>query len=197
MRIDPRQPVSDLEKALQERFDKTGTERFTSTAVEAASSDYVKDLVLPEEDRGMMPLTKEELVLSENPLRVEWEREVRKFLKRLSTRTSHRITAVMVYEWATGIKVKDLLEADKQARKDLIDAGGQQYTRKTNAGNLNMHLRHINWVLREYFGQPRKTKIAGRDVGRAYKVRHEFRVELKKPANITLWPDWDAGTLRP
>jgi len=193
--IDPRTPVSALEQDLQSRFDPTHLQRFSSNAKKVTESEYVQELVLPEEERGIMPYTKSDFIISENPLRVEWEKEVRKFLRNLSTHTSHRITAVMVYEWATGIKVTDLLEADKAG--ELITEEAPGIRTQTNAGRLNVHLRHINWVLKEYFGKSYKTKIMGREVGRAYTVRQEFRVKLKKPANMTLWPDWAEGTLNP
>jgi len=187
--------VSALEQDLQSRFDPTHLQRFSSNAKKVTESEYVQELVLPEEERGIMPYTKSDFIISENPLRVEWEKEVRKFLRNLSTHTSHRITAVMVYEWATGIKVTDLLEADKAG--ELITEEAPGIRTQTNAGRLNVHLRHINWVLKEYFGKSYKTKIMGREVGRAYTVRQEFRVKLKKPANMTLWPDWAEGTLNP
>jgi len=193
--IDPRNPVSELEKELQAQFDPAKLQRFTSTAQAAAKSDYVKELVVPEEERGLMPYTKEDFVISENPLRVEWEKEVRKFLQKLTTHTSHRVTAAMIYEWATNIKIADLIEADTAG--EIITEEAEGIRTQTNAGRLNVHLRHINWVLREYFGKPYKTKIMGREVGRAYTVRQEFRVKLKKPANMTLWPEWSEGTLNP
>lgn len=196
-RLDPREPVSDLERDLQARFNPANMERFSSTAGKAASGEYVENLVLDDDKRGMMPYTKTDLIINENPLRVAWEKEVRKFLKRLGSHTSHRITAPMIYEWATGIKIVDLEEADRQAKLAHSQGSGEQYNQKTNMGNLNVHLRHINWVLREYFGKPYKTKIMGREVGRAYAVRQEFRVKLKKPANLTLWPEWQNGTLNP
>lgn len=181
--------MSPLERELQARFDKTQGQRFSSTARLAAESEYAKELTLPVEERGPIPYTKEELIISENPLRVEWEREVRKFLKLLSSKTSHRITAPMIYEWATGIQIKDLEEADK--------AAGVYTGRQSEMGKLNVHLRHINWILKEYFGKSYKTKILGRDVGKAYTVRHEFKVARKKPACMTLWPEWHDGTLVP
>lgn len=195
MAKDPRNPVSNLERQLQERFDPANLRRFTSTAREAAESTYVAELTVPEDSRGIMPYTKSEFVISENPLRVEWEREVRKFLIKLPNYTSHRVTAPMIYEWATNIKIKDLEEAD--TRNEIITDEAPGLRSKTNMGRLNVHLRHINWVLREYFGKPYKTKIMGREVGRAYVVRQHFRVKLKKPANLTLWPEWSEGTLNP
>ena len=195
MKIDPREPVSELERELQAQFDPAARQRFTSTARTAARSEYVEKLVLPEEERGLMPYTKEDFVISENPLRVEWEKEVRKFLSKLTTHTSHRITAAMIYEWATGISIEKMLAADKIG--ELLTEEAESVRAQTNAGRLNVHLRHINWILREYFGKPYKTKIMGREVGRAYTVRREFRVRLKKPANMTLWPEWAEGTLEP
>lgn len=195
MATDPRTPVSDLERELQAQFDPAKSQRFTSTAREAAKSEYVGELVLPEGSRGLLPYTKSEFIIAENPLRVEWEKEVRKFLQKLTTHTSHRVTAPMIYEWATGIKIVDLLAADEEGEVLTEEAAGLRS--KTNAGRLNVHLRHINWVLREYFGKPYKTKIMGREVGKAYTVRQEFRVKLKKPANMTLWPEWSEGTLNP
>lgn len=195
MSIDPRDQVSELEKRLQAQFDPTKAQRFSSTAKKEAASSYIEQLVLPEGERGPVPYTKEDFVVNDNPLRVAWEKEVRKFLSRLPQRTSHRVTAPMIYEWATGIKIKDLEEADK--RNELLTEEAPGMRAQTNMGRLNVHLRHINWVLKTYFGKPYKTKIMGREVGRAYTVRQDFRVKLKKPANISLWADWKEGTLNP
>ena len=190
--------MSDIEKELQARFDKNNMTRFSSTAGKVAESEYGEELMLDDQERGPLPFTKEELMISENPLRVQWEREIRKFLKLLSSKTSHRITAPMIYEWATGIKIKDLEEADRKA----AEAGIQQSSDgkngpRTEMGKLNVHLRHINFILKEYFGKSYKTKIMGRDVGKAYTVRHEFKVARKKPVCMTLWPEWYDGTLVP
>ena len=190
--------MSDIERELQARFDKANALRFSSTAGKAAESEYGAELMLPEGDRGPIPFTKEELMITENPLRVQWEREVRKFLKLLTNHTSHRITAPMIYEWATGIKIKDLEATDKEAaEKGVQQSSDGEDGPRTEMGKLNVHLRHINWVLREYFGKPYRTKIMGRDVGRAYTVRQEFKVARKKPACMTLWPEWYDGTLVP
>ena len=188
--MDPRKTTpSQLERDLQARFNPENTVRFSSTAQEAAGSEYVEQLVLPEDSRGRMPFTRDAFVINENPAKVEWEREVRKFLSKLNADFGHRITAPMIYEWTTGIAIKDLAEAEGVA--DNSPRGG------ANLGSANSHLRHINWVLREYFGKPYKTTIMGRAVGKAYTVRPAFRVQKKKPACLTLWPEWDEGTLRP
>ncbi|QNL30303.1 hypothetical protein SEA_MAZUN_1 [Microbacterium phage Mazun] len=182
--------LSDIERALKARYNPTKLDRFTSTAEELKGSEYVQELVLPDETRGRMPLTQEKYVLHENPARVEWERQVRKFVKRLNTRdTGHRITAPMVFEWTTGMSIKELAEAEGVANNDPRGGG--------NTGSANMHLRHINAILKEYFGTPYKTKIAGRQVGKAYKVNQHFRIENKKPISLTLWPEWENGTLNP
>lgn len=181
--------LSDIERELQARHNPSVRRQFTSTALAPRASDYVEDLALPVESRGRMPLTQEKYVIAENPQRVTWEREVRQALATLSDKTAHRITAPMIYEWATGISIADLIEAE--GLQDASPRGGGQN------GSANAHLRHINWVLAEYFGKPYKTKIAGREVGKAYKVRKGFRVKLKRPANLTLWPEWENGTLNP
>src|SRR5690606_19728843 len=102
----------------------------------------------------------------------------------------HRVTAHMVYEWATGIDLRELQIAEG-IDPDHPGRGSAPY------GSASMHLRHINKILFEYFGKPYKTTIAGREVGKAYKVRASFYVHLKRPACLTLWPEWDEKTLNP
>ena len=182
--------LSDVEKALQSRFNPTKLNKFTSTTEELKGSSYIQDLALPPGSRGRMPLTQEKYVLHENPARVEWERYLRQFLKKLNTRdSSHRVTAPMVFEWVTGISIKELAEAEGVA--DADPRGG------ASNGSANMHLRILNGLLSEYFGKPYKTKIAGRQVGKAYRVNQHFRIADKKPICLTLWPEWDNGTLNP
>lgn len=179
--------MSDLEREIQERFNPNYSRKFSSTAREASESKYVQDLVLPENSRGRLPLTREDFVVEENPARVEWERQVRKFLARLNPEFGHRITGPMIYEWATGISIKELQEAEGATERD--PRGGGQL------GSANAHLRHINAILRDYFGTPKKTSIMGRSIGRAYTVRPWFRVKNKKPMCLTLWPEWQERTL--
>ena len=184
-----RMSASDLERELQAQFNPENTVRFASNAKDAAESEYVKDLVLPDESRGRLPFTRDKFVVSENPARVEWERQVRKFLSRLNGDFGHRVTAVMVFEWATGISIKELV------KREGVENHQSPIVR--TYGSANMHLRHINWVLTEYFGKPYKTTIMGRSVGKAYTVRPSFAVRRKKPACLTLWPEYDEGTLNP
>lgn len=198
---------SEIERMLAEHFPSESS-RFTSTAEEPQSSEYVKELARPVELRGRVPLTLESFVISENPARVEWERQVRIFLGQLSQEKAHRVTAPMIYEWTTGISIRELAareRAEEIARRRAlaIERGDdpdsivlpETWRGGAASGSANMHLRHINWVLKEYFGTPHKTTIAGRPVGRAYAVRKYFKIKLKKPANLTLIPDWEANTL--
>ena len=186
--VDPRKTErSLLERELQDAFNPEHSTRFTSTAREAQTDDYVKDLLLPVSSRGRMPLTKENFVGVDNPALVEWERQVRIFLLELPTgRQGHVVTAVMIYEWATGIRVKELAAAEGVGEETR---GGAQ------SGSANPHLRHISAVLKDYFGTPYKTTIAGRAVGRAYRVRRYFRLRDKKPLTLTLQVEWSEGVL--
>jgi hypothetical protein len=179
----------DIHKELERMFDSKNNIRFTSTATEAAKADELEQLVLPEEERGRMPFTRSDFVIKEDPARVFWEREVRKFLGRLPKEKGHKVTGPMIYEWATGISLKDLMK--EEGTEDHNGKGGGRW------GSANRHLRHINWVLREYFGKPYKTTILGRQVGQAYTVRPWFEVKKKKPACLTLLPEWDEGVLKP
>ena len=188
--MDPRRTEpSDIERELQSRFNPENSQRFSSTAQDAASAEYVEQLVLPEDSRGRMPFTRDAFVISENPARVEWEREVRKFLSKLNADFGHRVTAPMIYEWTTGINIRELAEAEGVDPENWHGGGWN--------GSANTHLRHINYILKEYFGKSYKTTILGRPVGKAYTVRPSFSVRRKKPVCLTLWPEWDEGTLNP
>src|SRR5690606_8920406 len=96
--------LSDVEQLLKKKFAGEPVSKVQSTALAPAASARMDQLVLPESERGGMPLTKDKYMVRENPHEVSWEREVRKFLVRLSPNHGHRISAVMVYEWVTGIK---------------------------------------------------------------------------------------------
>jgi hypothetical protein len=93
----------------------------------------------------------------------------------------------MIFEWVTGVTIKEIQEAEGV---DLAEWRGGAAN-----GSANMHLRHINAILAEYFGKPRKTTIMGRHVGKAYDVPRGFRTERRKPLCLTLWPEWDEGQL--
>lgn len=122
-----------------------------------------------------MPFTKDKYVVKENAVLVQWERETRKFLRNLSPLHGHRVSAAMVYEWATGIKVADLVAE----------------------GGSTADLRHINRVLRFYFGKPYMTWICGHKVPNAYKVREGYYIKRHRPMTLTLYVEYTEGVLNP
>lgn len=186
----PKQPEGPTPEqiAVRSRFDRNAANQFQSTA-EARKENNFRDMFLDDDQRGDMPLTKEKFIITENPALVEWERETRKFIKNLSRYTSHKITAIMVFEWATGISITQLRIEENTAAKSAKGGGIN--------GSANMHLRLISGLLKQYFGTPYKTRILGQSVDRAYTVPEEFRVDRVRPKCLTLWPEYDNGTLRP
>ena len=99
MNLNKEQEISEGEEFLRGKFDKSApTSGVPSTAGPATASARIDQLVLPDEERGRMPFTKDKYVVRENPQLVQWERETRKFLRNLSPAHGHRISAVMVYE---------------------------------------------------------------------------------------------------
>lgn len=181
--------MSDVEKSLQELHNPSLKRHFTSSVLEdeIRTSKYVEDIAIDRRLRASMPLTQEKFVVTENPARVQWERYVREFLYMLGGQQGHRITAEMIYEWITGISIRELAKLEGADQSDGRGGG--------KAGSANSHLRHINYILRDYFGKSYKTRIAGREVGKAYTVPPGFRVKRKQPCCLTLWPEWNAGTL--
>lgn len=123
-----------------------------------------------------MPATKDKYLVKENPQLVAWERETRKFLRNLSPKHGHRVSAVMVYEWATGINVAQLM------------AGG---------GSAAADLRKINAILRHHFGKPYMTYIMGRKVPNCYRVPPGWYVKRHRPVTLTLYAEYLNGTLNP
>ena len=130
-----------------------------------------------------MPFTKDKFLVKENPHLVQWEREVRKFLRNLSPEHGHRVTAVMVFEWATGLQVKDLIDANE--------------TPQPGKTNWRADLRKINKALEFYFGKPYTTWIMGRKVGKAYKVRSGYYIRRHRPMTLTLYAEYVEGVLNP
>lgn len=169
--------LTETEAVLKERFSKGTTRaRVPSTALAPAGSDRLDQLVLPDNERAKMPLTKSKYIVKENPHLVQWEREVRKFLRNLSPAHAHRVAAVMIYEWATGIQVAELVARGESANADL---------------------RKINQVLRFYFGKPYMTYIAGRKVPNAYKVKPGYYIKRHRPMTVTLYAEYLEGVLNP
>lgn len=170
--------LTGVEAALKKRFDReeASRQRVPSSARAAASSERVDQLVLPDEMRAKMPLTKDKYLVKENPQLVQWERETRKFLRRLSPEHGHRVSAVMVYEWATGIRVADLV---------------------AEGGSAGADLRKINKVLRFYFDKPYMTYIMGRKVPNCYRVRPGYYIKRHRPLTMTLLAEYYEKTLNP
>ena len=125
-----------------------------------------------------MPLTKDKYLVRENPHLVQWEREVRKFLRNLSPEHGHRVAAVMIYEWATGIQIAELMGRGRAAA-------------------AAPDLRKLNQILRFYFGKPYMTYICGRKVPNAYRVRPGYYIRRHRPMTLTLWAEYAEGTLYP
>lgn len=178
--------LSKAEEELKKRFVKEDGDRrrLPSTATAAAPSDRIDQLVLPDEMRAKMPFTKDKYIIRENPHLVQWERETRKFLRNLSPEHGHRVSAVMIYEWATGIQITDLLEVnEKKAR--------------VNQQTWRSDLRKINKLLEFYFGKPYTTYIMGRKVKRAYRVRPGYYIRRHRPLTLTLYAEYVEGTLYP
>lgn len=170
--------LSEVERLLKEKFDKeqADKQKLPSDAQEPAGSNRLDQLILPDDYRPKMPFTKDKYLVRENPNLVAWEREVRKFLRNLSPEHGHRVSSVMVYEWATGIRVKELMD---------------------NGGSANTDLRNINKILRYYFGKPYMTYIAGHKVPKAYRVRPGYYIRQHRPMTLTLYSEYSEGTLYP
>jgi hypothetical protein len=82
----------------------------------------------------------------------------------------------MIYEWATGIMVAELMREGGSAQADL---------------------RKINQILRFYFGKPYMTYICGRKVDKAYRVRPGYYIRRHRPLTLTLWAEYQQKTLYP
>lgn len=129
-----------------------------------------------------MPLTKEQYLVKENPDMVRWERETRKFLRLLSPQHEHRVAAVMVYEWATGLPIAEHIKQEIELRE-----------KGHTAPTWRADIRKINKILEHYYGKPYMTWIAGRKIPKAYKVRKGYLIQRHRPMTLTLWVEWKAG----
>ena len=134
-----------------------------------------------------MPFTKDKFLVNENPHLVGWERETRKFLRKLSPDHVHMVSAVMIYEWATGIRIADLMK--ETTREDLMTAGRR--------GTWKGDLRKITKVLRYYFGNSTTAYIMGRKVPNAFTVRQGYYITRHRPLTLTLYAEYVEGVLVP
>ncbi len=123
-----------------------------------------------------MPMTKEKYLVRQNPQLVQWEREVRKFLRRLSPEHGHRVSAIMIYEWCTGINVAEL---------------------HREGGNAGPDIRKITKILKFYFGKPYMSHIAGRKVPNTFKVKPGYYIKRHRPMTLELYAEYQEGTLNP
>lgn len=176
--------LSEIESSLKKR--ESPFMRVPTTAHAARGSARLDKLVLPDDERPRMPFTKDKYLVRENPQKVAWEREVRKFLRQLSPAHGHRVAAVMIYEWVTGISVKDALELAAEAKAAGEDVKGP-------AGDL----RKINEILRFYFGKSYMTYIMGRKVPTAFRVPPGYYIKRHRPMTLTLYAEYAEGTLNP
>lgn len=169
--------IDEVTESLNDRAaQQVRRAQIPSDAHAPRDSERVGSLVLPDNQRSRMPLTKEMFLVKENPDLVRWEREVRKFLRNLSPRHEHRVSAVMIYEWATGQSVAEL---------------------QAEGGTATSDLRKISSSLRHYFGKPYMTYICGRKVPRAYKVKKGYYIKRHRPMTLTLYAEYVDGTLHP
>ena len=181
--------LSEIESSLIEGMGRTTSARLPSTAVEPHRPERFDQLVIPDDERGRMPYTKDAYLIQENPHLVQWEREVRKFLRRLSPEHGHRISAVMIYEWATGLLIKDLMAEEQRRKEQNLPTPVSSRIRPTWRADL----RWINRLLREYFGKPYMTYIMGRKVPRTYRVPPGWYVYTHRPRTNTLYAEWASG----
>lgn len=184
--------LSEAEERLKKKFQKEDADRkhrIPSTASDARSSERLDQLVLPDEKRARMPYTKDKYLVRENPHLVQWEREVRKFLRNLSPDHGHRVAAVMVYEWATGVLIKDIM-AEEQTYKMEVGLPKPHTTWRSD-------LRKINTILAYYFGKPYMTYIMGRKIPKAYRVKPGYYIRRHRPMTLTLYAEYVEGSLYP
>lgn len=168
--------LNETEAELQEKFEREGAglSRLPSTAQDTPQPERLDQLFLPMSERAQMPLTKDRYIVRDNPHLVAWERQVRMFLRLLSLEHSHRVSASMIYEWATGIKVVDYTQREGSAPPDL---------------------RKINKIMRFYFTKSYTTWIAGKKVPNCYRVPQGWRVKRHRPMTLELWSEYTEGTL--
>jgi hypothetical protein len=177
--------LTEVEELLKSKFDKEEAgkkHRVTSTARDAPKDARLDSLVLPDDQRPKMPFTKDKYLVRENTHLVAWEREARKFLRNLTPVHGHRVSASMIYEWATGISVADVIA------QPGANEGGPR---------IRSDLRHLNAILRFYFGKSYMTWIMGRKVPNCYRVPPGYYIRRHRPMTLTLYAEYAEGSLYP
>ena len=181
--------LSEVERTLKQRYEaadfKAGVDRIPSTAAPRKRENRVNQLLLPDSERSKMPLTKEKFLIRENPQLILWERETRKFLRLLTPLHEHRVSAVMVYEWATGLQIIDLMKLEQEITPERRTT--------TPIPTWRADLRKIDKALTFYFGKSYMTYIAGRKVKHAYKIRKGYYIYQHRPMTLELWVEWKGG----
>lgn len=137
-------------------------------AGEARSS--LADRLLPPEERATRAFSKDQVIIDEDEDLREWERVLRAYLHRLPRGRKHRTTAILVWEWATGLETTDV-----------------------ERGVLIADTRRLNKLLSAYFGKPRQTYIDGRKFTRVYDIGRNFVVDRKAPYCLELYLAWSKG----
>lgn len=180
--------LDETNELLKDRFTAVSKARrvLPSTAeprdYRGQKTEHLEALVLPDSLRAKMPFTKDKYLVKEHPALVFWERETRKFLRRLSPEHGHRVSAVMVWEWATGLSVQEL---EQQVKDGTLEG----------KATWRSDMRHINKVLTFLFGKPGSTWIAGRKVAKAYRVRQGYYIKRHRPLTLTLYAEYCEGSL--
>lgn len=177
--------LTEVEEMLKKKFTKEEAgkkHRVTSTARGAPRDARLDNLVLPDDQRGRMPFTKDKYLVRENTHLVAWEREARKFLRNLTPNHGHRVSASMIYEWATGISVAEIIA------HPAANEGGPR---------IRADLRHLNAILRFYFGKSYMTWIMGRKVPNCYRVPPGYYIRRHRPMTLTLYAEYAEGSLYP
>lgn len=174
--------LSEVERKLKEKYGEEEREvsAVPSTA-QRAQATRVDQLLLPDSERAKMPLTKDKYIVRENQQLVTWERETRKFLRLLPPGHEHRVAAVMIYEWATGLPITEHIRLEREG----VSTPGQTTWRAD--------IRKINKILEGYFGKPYMTWIAGRKVPKAYRVPQGYHIFRHRPQSVELWMEWKSG----
>lgn len=137
------------------------------------ASKGLQGRLLPTEERAEIN-TRDEVLIKEDEDLVEWERQIRAYIYKLPMGREHRTTAVLVWEWATGLSVPE-------------------EHKKGNSGVYAADIRKINKLLREYFGKPYASYIHNRKFNQVYRISKHFNVDRKAPFCVGLYLEWRAG----